>query len=81
MCLAIPAMITELRDDGLATVDILGVTRDIAVDLTPQAQVGDYVLVHAGFSIEVVDEEYAKETIDLIREFPDLVGEETPLAV
>lgn len=81
MCLAIPAMITELKDDGLATVDILGVTRDIAVDLTPQAQVGDYVLVHAGFSIEVVDEEYAKETIDLIREFPDLVGEETPLAV
>lgn len=81
MCLAIPAMITELKDDGLATVDILGVTRDIAIDLTPQAQVGDYVLVHAGFSIEVVDEEYAKETIDLIREFPDLVGEETPLAV
>lgn len=79
MCLAIPARITELKDDRLATVDILGVTRDIALDLTPQANVGDFVLVHAGFAIEVVDPDYAQETIDLIREFPDLVGDEFPL--
>ncbi len=76
MCLAIPAMITEMKDDGLATVNILGVTRDIALDLTPQAKVGDYVLVHAGFAIEVVDAEYAQETIDLINEFPDLANED-----
>ena len=74
MCLAIPAMITEMKGDGLATVDILGVTRDIALDLTPQAKAGDYVLVHAGFAIEVVDAEYAQETIDLINEFPDLAN-------
>lgn len=73
MCLAIPAKITEMGEDGMATVDILGVTRDVALDLVPQAGVGDYVLVHAGFAIEVVDEQYAQETIDLIREFPDLV--------
>ena len=79
MCLAIPAQITELKDNGLATVDILGVTRDIAVDLTPQAGVGDFVLVHAGFAIEVVDPDYAQETIDLIREFPDLAGDEMPM--
>ena len=72
MCLAIPAKITELADDGMATVDILGVTREVALDFVPQAGVGDYVLVHAGFAIEVVDEQYAQETIDLIREFPDL---------
>lgn len=72
MCLAIPAKITQLEEGGLATVDILGVTRSISVDLTPQAAVGDYVLVHAGFAIEVVDEQYAQETIDLIRQFPDL---------
>ena len=76
MCLAIPAMITDMKDDGLATVNILGVTRDIALDLTPQAKVGDYVLVHAGFAIEVVDAEYAQETIDLINEFPDLANED-----
>ena len=73
MCLAIPAKVKELEEGGLATVDILGVTREISTDLTPQAQVGDYVLVHAGFAIEVVDEDYALETIDLIKQFPDLV--------
>ena len=72
MCLAIPAKVIELKDDRLATVDILGVTRDISLDLTPQAAVGDFVLVHAGFSIEVVDPDFAQETIDLIREFPPL---------
>ena len=80
MCLAIPAKITEMKDDGLATVDILGVTRDIALDLTPQATLGDFVLVHAGFAIEVVDADYAQETIDLIKEFPDLAGDELPAA-
>ncbi len=76
MCLAIPARIVELEGEGLATVDILGVTRSISVDLTPQAAVDDYVLVHAGFAIEVVDEQFAQETIDLIKQFPELAGEE-----
>lgn len=80
MCLAIPAQITKLERDGLATVDILGATREISVDLTPQAALGDYVLVHAGFAIEVVDEQFAQETIDLIREFPDLAAEDLSLA-
>lgn len=78
MCLAIPAKITELNSGNLATVDILGVTREVSVDLTPQAQVGDFVLVHAGFAIEVVDEQFAQETIDLIMEFPDLAGDDVP---
>ena len=72
MCLAIPAKIAQLDGDGMATVDILGVTR--------QAGVGDFVLVHAGFAIEVVDPDYAQETIDLIKEFPDLAGDELPAA-
>lgn len=72
MCLAIPAKIVELKDDSMATVDILGVTREIAVDLVPQVELGDYVLVHAGFAIEVVDAEYAQETIELIKDFPEL---------
>ena len=78
MCLAIPAQVTELKDGNLATVDILGVTREISLDLTPQAEVGSYVLVHAGFAIEVVDEQFAQETIDLIMEFPDLAGDDAP---
>lgn len=79
MCLAIPAKIIEMKDDRLATVDILGVTRDIALDLTPQAGVGDFVLVHAGFAIEVVDPDYAQETIDLIAQIPELAADEMPI--
>ena len=78
MCLAIPAKITEMKDNHLATVDILGVKRDIALDLTPQAELGDFVLVHAGFAIEVVDPDYAQETIDLIMQFPELAGDDAP---
>ena len=77
MCLAIPARIAAVDEDNLATVDILGVTRRVSIDLTPQAGVGDYVLVHAGFALEVVDEQQAQETLDLIREFPDLADIET----
>lgn len=76
MCLAIPAKIDTLQDDNLATVDIFGVKRNISIDLTPQARVGDYVLVHAGFAIEIVSEEFAQETIDLIKEFPELIDED-----
>lgn len=78
MCLAIPAKIIEMKDNHLATVDILGVKRDIALDLTPQAELGDFVLVHAGFAIEVVDPDYAQETIDLIMQFPELAGDNVP---
>ena len=81
MCLAIPAKVVSRDDDGLATVDILGVTRKISLDLTPDASAGDFVLVHAGFAIEVVDEQYAQETLDLIRQFPDLAGDELPATV
>ena len=80
MCLAIPAKVTAMKDNRLATVDILGVTRDISLDLTPQANVGDFVLVHAGFAIEVVDPDYAQETIDLIKQFPELAGDDIPAA-
>ena len=76
MCLAIPGKIEKIEPDNLARVNILGVTRSISVDLTPTAQVGDYVLVHAGFAIEVVDAQYAQETLDLIKDFPEMVSEE-----
>lgn len=72
MCLAIPAQVKSINEDNLATVDILGVTREVALDLTPSAEVGSYVLIHAGFAIEAVSEEAAQETLDLIKEFPEL---------
>ncbi|MCL2757495.1 MAG: HypC/HybG/HupF family hydrogenase formation chaperone [Coriobacteriia bacterium] len=73
MCLAIPAKILTIGDDRIATVDILGVTREAAIDLVPDAQIGDFILIHAGYGIEIVSEDFANETLDLIREFPELV--------
>jgi len=70
MCLAIPAQITERTEGRKATVNILGLTRDVALDLLPDAKAGDWVLVHAGFGIEVIDEADALETIDLINQMP-----------
>jgi hydrogenase expression/formation protein HypC len=75
MCLAIPAQIESIGDDRIAETDILGVKRQVALDLVPQARVGDFVLVHAGYGIEVVSEEFATETLDLVREFPELAGD------
>ena len=49
MCLAVPGKILEMRDDAQATVDMMGATRSVSVRLTPDAKVGDFVLVHAGF--------------------------------
>ena len=71
MCLAVPMKITELKDGGMAAVTVMGTMRD----LTPQAQVGDYVLVHAGFAIEIVDQQYAEETLELIQDMADMLDD------
>lgn len=81
MCLAIPARITQVDQEAaklgsnMAEVEIMGVTRKVSLDLTPEASVGDYVLVHAGFALQVVDEEYAKETLEMLAEIPGFQDE------
>ena len=79
MCLAIPAQVKGINAaDGMGTVDIMGVTREVALDLVPKVQEGDYVLVHAGYGIQVIDEQVADETLELIRQFPELISEDNP---
>ena len=75
MCLAVPMQVIEMLDGAMARVTAMGAERDIAIDLTPDVQVGDYVLVHAGFAIEVVDEQYAAETLELIKTMAELVAD------
>ena len=75
MCLAVPMKITEMKDCGMAAVTVMGTMRDVALDLTPQAQVGDYVLVHAGFAIEIVDQQYAEETLEQIQDMADMLDD------
>lgn len=69
MCLGIPArIIGEPNENGMAQVEILGVTRWVSLHMVPHAKKGDHVLVHAGFALEVISEEFANETLDLLRE-------------
>ena len=58
MCLAVPAKIIEIQD-ALAKVELSGVTKDVSLMLLPEAKPGDYVLVHAGFAMQIVDENAA----------------------
>lgn len=67
MCLAVPAKVIEIKD-ALGTVEISGVTRAVSLMLLPEAKVGDYVLVHAGFAMQIVDEKSAEETNALLAE-------------
>lgn len=69
MCLGIPAQIvSEPNENGMAQVEILGVTRWVSLHMVPDAKPGDHVLVHAGFALEVISEEFANETLELLRE-------------
>jgi hydrogenase expression/formation protein HypC len=70
MCLAIPALITSINDKE-AEVEIGGIRRRISLWLTPEAKVGDYVLVHTGYAINVLDQEQAKETLEILREIAE----------
>lgn len=68
MCLAVPMKIEKIEGD-LGTVDIGGVKRQIGLTLIDSPTVGDYVLVHAGFAIQKINEEEAAETVNLLNEF------------
>lgn len=74
MCLAIPGKIVSIDEGGLANVDIMGIERQTSLDLVPDAKIGDYVLVHAGFAIEIIPEDSVSESIDLITELMDAAG-------
>lgn len=70
MCLAIPGKIIKI-DNNMAVVDFGGIKKESALDLLPEAKVGDYVLVHAGFAINKVDKDDAMETLKLIDEIDE----------
>lgn len=85
MCLAVPGQILKLTNDDNAIVNMLGAQREVSLRLTPDAASGDYVLVHAGFAIQVIDEQEAAETLQLVEELSELVdsdlGASAPAAI
>lgn len=68
MCLAVPGKVLRLLEQDKAAVDVNGNQVDISVRLIPEVKVGDYVLIHAGFAMEIIDEELAKETMHWLKE-------------
>ena len=79
MCLAIPTLIKSIEGTA-ARAEIGGVERTISLALTPEARVGDYVLVHTGFAISVVDEDEAQETLRLLAELAEFYTDDVMAA-
>jgi len=71
MCLAVPVKIVSIEGDE-AESEIAGVRRRVSIALTPEAKIGDYVLLHTGYAIGVVDEAEAEETLKLLEEIISL---------
>lgn len=72
MCLAIPAKVLSVEGDRTAAVALAGLTKETSLVLVPEAGVGDYVLVHAGYAIQKVDQAEAEETLKLLVQIADL---------
>lgn len=71
MCLGIPGRIVELYQQAglhMAKIDFGGVLREACVETLPEAKVGDYAIIHAGFALNLLDEEEALETLELLRQ-------------
>lgn len=78
MCLSIPGKITEIRQNELplmGTVDFGGVSREVCLDYVPEAKVGEYVLIHVGFAISLLDEEEALARLEMLRQMAELADE------
>ncbi len=75
MCLGIPGRITLFLDQlglKMAIVDFGGVQREVCIETLPQAKIGDYVIVHAGFALNILDETDAQETLEALRDIGGL---------
>jgi hydrogenase expression/formation protein HypC len=75
MCLAIPTKIKEINASGIAMVELGGVERQISLIMTPEAEVGDYVLVHTGYAISLMDPEEAQASLEAVAELAEIQAE------
>jgi hydrogenase expression/formation protein HypC len=71
MCLAVPGKVIDIEPNShpaMGTVDFAGVRRKICLEWLPEARLGDYVIVHVGFAISLLDEQEALETLRILKE-------------
>ncbi|MHB0977321.1 MAG: HypC/HybG/HupF family hydrogenase formation chaperone [Candidatus Aquicultorales bacterium] len=71
MCLGIPGKIVSINEDQFAEIDMGGNTKTAGLHIVPEAKVGDYVLIHAGYAIQILSEEEALETIGYLRQLAE----------
>jgi len=79
MCLAVPGKIIEIYEAGglkMARLDYGGVVREACLAYVPEAQLGEYAIVHVGFALSILDEEEALKTLEAFRELDMLAAEE-----
>ena len=77
MCIAAPAHVVEInREDNWLVADFGGARQQAKIDLLPEVEIGDYVLIHAGYAIEKLSEEAAKESLEAWEELLDMLEEE-----
>lgn len=75
MCLAIPAKIISKNGD-MAVVDVSGVQREASLMLCPDAKIGDYIIIHAGFAIHLLDKKDAEETLQMLSDMEKLAKQQ-----
>ena len=78
MCLGVPGKVIELYEAGglkMAKVDFGGITREACLEYVPEVQLGQYVVIHVGFAISLLDEKEALESLSLLSEIADIEGE------
>lgn len=75
MCLAVPTQIKSIDDNRMAVVELGGVEREISLIMTPEAEVGDYVLVHTGYAINLMSNEEAQASLEAFAELAQIQAE------
>ena len=75
MCLAIPALVSELLPGDMAKVNLDGVTKEISIAMVEDVAVGDYVIIHVGYALSKIDAEEAEKTLALLAEAGALAAE------
>jgi hydrogenase expression/formation protein HypC len=77
MCLSIPSKVIQIDAHNMATVDTLGVQRQVSLDLMPESvAIGEYVLIHVGFAMNKIDEADALQSLALYREMIELMDQQ-----
>jgi hydrogenase expression/formation protein HypC len=81
MCLGVPGKIIKIYESGglkMGSIDFGGVTREACLAYVPEANIGDYTIIHVGFALNVISEDEALETLDLLRQIADVQAELEP---